>query len=104
MVSVWYGIETVAAAYSICAMLNCLRSLQVCLPIVNCSLTVYMRVLLLPVALTASATFLYRIMGSTAPDRDVINVCLAVTLATIASAVALIAQRRRLLEALKFAG
>ena len=77
-------------------------SLRVCLPLVNCSLTIYARTLLLPIALTASATVLYRIVSVTAPGHDVINVCLAATLATISGAVALIAQRRELLAVLSF--
>ena len=50
VVAVWYGIEAVAATYTICVMLFSVWSLRVCLPLVNCSLTLYARVLLLPMA------------------------------------------------------
>ena len=53
MLSVWYGIEAVAAAYSTCALCFSVWSLRVCLPLVNCSLTIYARTLLWPIALTA---------------------------------------------------
>jgi O-antigen/teichoic acid export membrane protein len=99
MLSVWYGIEAVAAAYSICAVLFSLWSLRVCLPLVDCSLSDYMRALVWPMTLAVSATLLYWIVSSTAANHDVINVCLAVTLAISASAVALIAQRHDLLAA-----
>jgi len=100
MLSVWYGIEAVAAAYSICALLFSVWSLRVCLPLVNCSLPLYARVLLLPMTLTVTATLLYQVVCSPEPTHDVMNICLAGVLATIASAVALIAQRRELLAAL----
>ena len=64
MLSVWYGIEAVAAAYSICAVLFSLWSLRVCLPLVDCSLTVYCAHTTVANALTASATLLYRIVSS----------------------------------------
>jgi O-antigen/teichoic acid export membrane protein len=100
MLSVWYGIEAVAVTYSICAMLCSLWSLRITLPLLHCSLTDYARALLLPMTLTALAIVLYRIMSSTGADHEALNVCLAGVLATIASAVALLAQRRELLAAL----
>jgi O-antigen/teichoic acid export membrane protein len=48
MQSVWYGIEAVAAVYSVCALLFSVWSLRVCLPLLNCSFTAYERTLLWP--------------------------------------------------------
>jgi len=98
LVSVWYGIEAVAGAYTICAVLFSLWSLRICLPLVCCSLKVYARALLWPVILTASAILLYLIVKTS--SHEVINVCLAATLATVAIAIPLIAQRHELLAAL----
>jgi O-antigen/teichoic acid export membrane protein len=84
MVSVWYGIEAVAGAYTVCAVLFSLWSLRICLPLVGCSLKVYARALLWPVILTASAILLYLIVRSS--GNEVINICLAATLATVVSA------------------
>jgi O-antigen/teichoic acid export membrane protein len=100
MLSVGYGIEAVAATYSICAVVFALWSLRVCLPLVSCSLTLYGRVVLLPMTLTACAILLYRMVSSTAPEHEVFSACLAGALATIASTIALIAQRRELSAAL----
>jgi PST family polysaccharide transporter len=100
MLSVWCGIEAVAATYCICSMLFSLWSLRVCLPLVTCSLKVYARVFLLPITVTASAIFLYRIVRLTDSDHELINVCLAATLAFIASVIALIVHRHDLLVAL----
>jgi O-antigen/teichoic acid export membrane protein len=97
MVSVWYGIEAVAGAYTVCAVLFSLWSLRICLPLVGCSLKVYARALLWPVILTASAILLYLIVRSS--DNEVINICLAATLATVVIGISLIAQRRDLLAA-----
>src|SRR4051794_30545870 len=100
MLSARYGIQAVAASYSICTVLFSLWSLRVCLPFVACPITAYARALLWPMTLTASAVLLYLILSSTNPDHDVIDVCLAATLASIAIAISLIAQRRDLLAAL----
>jgi len=53
-----------------------------------------------PMALTVSAMLGYRMFGLTGPDHDVLNVCLALMLAVVASCVVLIAQRRALFAAL----
>jgi len=102
MLSVWFGIEAVAAAYSGCALLFSFWSMRVILPLLDCSFAVYARVFLWPMTLTASAVLVYRVVSVAAPDREVINVCLAFTLALITSAIALAAQRRDLATALSF--
>jgi len=98
MLSVWYGIEAVAAAYSVCGVLFSVWSLRVCLPLLNCSFTMYARTLLWPLAVTAAAILLYRLVSSAAPAHEVVNVALAALLAITASGLALLAQRRDLLS------
>jgi O-antigen/teichoic acid export membrane protein len=100
MLSVWYGIEAVAAVYSICAVLFSVWSLRVCLPLMDCSFATYARTLLWPLAVTAAAILLYRLVSSAAPAHEVVNVALAALLAITASGLALLAQRRDLLSAL----
>jgi len=100
MLSVWYGIEAVAATYSICALLFAVWSLRVCLPLVDCSFACYARVFSWPMALTVSAMLGYQMLRSTGADHDALNGCLAVMLAVVASVVVLIAQRRTLFAAL----
>ena len=69
MLSVWYGIEAVAAAYCICSVCFSLRSLRICLPFVHCSFTVYAPPLW-PMTLTAAAILLYWLVSSTAPAHE----------------------------------
>ena len=76
ILSVWYGIEAVAAAYSLCALLFTFWSLRVSLPLVGCSFRVYARAFLWPTTLTVAAVLLYRSLCSAAPDREIVNVCL----------------------------
>jgi O-antigen/teichoic acid export membrane protein len=97
MLSVWYGIEAVAAVYSVCAVLFSVWSLRVCLPLLNCSFTMYARNLLWPLAMTASAILLYRLVSSSSPVHELLNVAIAAMLAMTASGLALLAQRRDLL-------
>ena len=75
-------------------------SLRVCLPLVDCSFTAYFRALLLPMTLTISSILVYQVVGSIAPDHEVMNACLAAVLAFITSAIALVCQRRDLLAGL----
>jgi O-antigen/teichoic acid export membrane protein len=98
MLSVWYGIEAVAAAYSVCGVLFSVWSLRVCLPLMDCSFAMYARTLLWPLAVTAAAILLYRLVSSAAPAHEVVNVALAALLAITASGLALLAQRRDLLS------
>lgn len=100
MLSVCYGIEAVAAAYSVCALLFSVWSLRGCLPLVNCSFAVYARALLWPTTLSVLAILSYRLVSATGPNREVENVCLAAMLACIAIAIAVVAQRRDLIAAL----
>ena len=100
MISVWYGIAAVATTYSICALLFSAWSLRMCLPLVNCSFSVYARILLLPTALTALSILLYSIIRAPGVAHECANVCLAAVLSFITSIVAMIAQRRDLLGAL----
>src|SRR5579885_1892579 len=98
MLSVWYGIEAVAAVYAICGVLFSAWSLRVCLPLLNCSFAMYARTLLWPLAVTAAAILLYRLVSSAAPAHEAVNVALAALLAITASGLALLAQRRDLLS------
>lgn len=99
MLSVWYGIEAVAAVYSICGVLFSVWSLRACLPLLNCSFAMYARTLLWPLAMTASAILLYRLMSSASPAHELMNVAFAAMLAIAASGLALLAQRRDFLAA-----
>ena len=100
MLSVWYGIEAVAAAYSVCAVVFSVWSLRVCLPLLNCSFAMYARTLVWPLAVTASAIVLYRLVSSATPTHEVVNVAISAILAITASGLALFAQRRDLMAAL----
>lgn len=100
--SVWHGIEAVAVAYSLCVFLFSLWTMRIGLPLVDCSFRDYAHALVWPLTLTVSAAVLYRMVRFTAPDDEVINVCLAAALAITASALALIAQRHPLSAALSF--
>ncbi len=97
MLSVWYGIEAVAAVYAICGVLFSAWSLRVCLPLLNCSFAMYARTLLWPLATTASAILLYRLVSSASPAHELMNVAFAAMLAITASGLALLAQRRDIL-------
>ena len=99
MLSVWYGIEAVAAVYSVCAVVFSVWSLRVCLPLLNCSFTMYARTLLWPLATTASAILLYRSVSSASPAHELMNLAFAAMLAITAGGLALLAQRRDLLAA-----
>jgi PST family polysaccharide transporter len=99
MLSVWYGIEAVAAVYSVCALVFSIWSLRVCLPLLNCSFTMYARTLLWPLVMTASAILLYRLVSSASPAHELMNAAYAAMLAIAASGLALLAQRRDLLAA-----
>ena len=100
MLSVWYGIEAVAATYSICTLSFSLWTLRACLPLVDCSLTSYGRAFLCPMALTALAIFGYRMCNITGAEHDILALCLALSMAVVASALGIIAQRRALVAAL----
>ena len=100
MLSVWYGIEAVAATYSICALLFSVWSLRVCLPLVDCSFACYARVFMWPIALTVSAMLAYRMFRLTGADHDLLDLCLALMLAVVASVVLLLAQRSSLFAGL----
>jgi len=99
MLSVWYGIEAVAAVYSVCAVGFSVWSLRVCLPLLNCSFAMYARTLLWPLATTASAILLYRSVSSASPAHELMNLAFAAMLAITAGGLALLAQRRDLLAA-----
>src|SRR5579885_1293020 len=96
LLPVWYGIEAVAAVYSVCAVVFSIWSLRVCLPLLNCSITTYARTLLWPLAMTATAILLYRLVSSASPFHELTNVAFAAMLAITASGLALLAQRRDL--------
>jgi|SRR5579875_1030756 len=83
-----------------CGVLFSVWSLRVCLPLLNCSFTMYARPLLWPLAVTASVILLYRLASSATPTHEVINVALATLLAITASGLALFVRRRDLLAAL----
>ena len=102
MVSVWYGIEAVAAAYTVCALLFPFWSLRITLPLVNCTPTAYVRTLIWPLTLTVSVILLYRIVRLPSPDHDFVNVCIAAVLTVFTSVAALLIQRRELLAAVAF--
>ncbi len=100
MLSVWYGIEAVAATYSICGVLFSMWSLRICLPLVDCSFASYARVFMWPVVLTVTAMIGYAMLRSTSATHDVLNVCLSLALAASVCVVGLFAQRRALLAVL----
>jgi O-antigen/teichoic acid export membrane protein len=98
MISVWYGIEAVAAAYTVCTVLFSLWSLLVCLPFVNCSLNSYRKALLRPIVLTAFAASAYSIFRFTTPDNELLNIFLAIALEIIVIAISIITERRSIID------
>jgi O-antigen/teichoic acid export membrane protein len=99
MLSVWYGIEAVAATYSLCAIISSLWSLRVGLPYMDCSFAKYMRAFLWPIILTALGIIVYWIVSATLTNHEIAKVFLAITLAVIASVIALVAQFRDVMAA-----
>ena len=103
MLSLWYGIEAVAAAYSVVALaFSLLWSLRVGLPLVNCSLAAYARCLRWPVNLdrvgNPPVPLSYRTSSSTGATKR--RFSLAAALAGRAIAAAFVARATRLLLAL----
>ena len=98
--SLWFGVEAVAATYSVFSILFSFWSLRVGLPLLNCSFRVYIRALALPGALTFFGILAYSFIRKDLPHSEIISICSAFMIASVASVIGLFALRREFMAAL----
>lgn len=100
--SAWFGLEWVAAAYSIVFTLYAPRTLMLTLPLIDCSYGAYVRAVLVPVLVTAAGIAIFIGMQAAYPIGDVWQLLIAAGILLLCMAVSGLLQKRTLLEETRF--
>lgn len=100
LVSVWFGIEAIAATYSACAILCTWWSLRIYLPLIGCSLAEYSMTIGQPVALTATSGLVYFVIEKSG-GNEWQNMAIAAAVAACSIFIGLANQRNKIILAFK---
>lgn len=98
LVAVRFGIEAVAIAYNIIVLLYVPRTLHFVLPLMDCTLTTYLKALCVPTITTIGCVLAYSTLRRIAPMGDAMLLVTGITLMTIGVSAAGLVQRRAILE------
>ncbi len=102
MISVWFGLEWVGAAYSIVFTLYAPRTLMLTLPLIECGYGAYWRAVLVPVSATAAGICLFTALQAALGLGNIAQLAMAGAIMFLCMGSSGVLQLRRLKEEVAF--